>query len=319
MKKSIYIVGPTSSGKSDYAVALAQSFSGEVIGCDSRQIYRYMDIGTGKEPGEIVVRKDRTFVTRNPYVIDSIDHYMIDTHHPNTSFNAGKYVARSLRIKENISTRNRIPMICGGTMFWAQALLENTSLPSVRPDRELRSKLSKMSTDVLASMLRKTDARRYRALKADNALANRPRIIRALEIIRTVGYVPEKSPCDYTVLNKDNLIIVPRQSKEVLCDRIRTRLAKRLSAGMLEEVQQLHVQHKVPWSRIKSFGLEYLWCSMLLRGEVSQKDFIVGLERASYKYAKRQNTWLRRWEQSGAQIHYVDDVHQAHALVQHFL
>ncbi len=319
MLKSLYIVGPTSSGKSDYAITIAKLFDSEVIGCDSRQIYRHMDIGTGKEPGAIQKRSNQSFVTRYPYVIDGIDHHMIDTHHPNTAFNAGKFVARASRIHNDMQRRSKLPIICGGTMFWAQALLEDRSLPAVPPDPTLRKQLNKISTKELATLLQSADMRRYQSIATDNALNNRPRLIRALEIIEKIGHVPPQDTVDYDGLNATNLIIVPSYSKKVLHERISRRLQKRLDEGMLAEVEKLHTKHRVPWSRLQSFGLEYLWCTRLLHGEISQTEFHEKLTHASYQYAKRQSTWLKRWQKDGANIHFVDDISKAKQAINSFL
>jgi len=184
--KSLYVVGPTSSGKSDFAIDLAKEFSGEVIGCDSRQIYRHMNIGAGKESGKIVKRSGRPSVTSHPYVVDGVDHFMIDTHHPNTDYNAGKFIARARRIQSDIARRGSLPIICGGTMFWAQGLLEGVSLPHVSSDPALRKELETQATETLLKRLASRDPRRYKAILTTQDQANRPRIILLLTIISSI-------------------------------------------------------------------------------------------------------------------------------------
>lgn len=319
MHKSIYIIGPTSSGKSDLAIDLAKKFSGEIIGCDSRQIYRHMDIGTGKEPGEVTTYKDQPPATQKAYVSYGIKHYLIDSHHPNTDFSAGKFVKRASRIITDIQSRGKVPIICGGTMFWAQALLEGDTVAPVKPNAALRKKLSKKSATDLLQLLEKKDPARASTLKKSNEINNKVRLIRSIEIASELGCVPHVEKKDYKKLHNTNLIIALQQTKDTLHKRIKKRLEKRLEQGMLDEVYNLHHNHNVSWKRLIAFGLEYKWCTLFLRGNITREEFFENLLTESYRYAKRQQSWLRRWQRSGATIHAVTNTSQAKKIVKNFL
>ncbi len=317
--KSIYVIGPTASGKSDLAITLAHSFNGEVISCDSRQIYRGMDIGSGKEPGKITRSKKRGCATRNAYISSGIPHYLIDTHHPNTIFSADKFVTRAHRIKKEIIQRKKLPIIAGGTLFWAQGLLEGSVGASVPPNDVLRRKLQKKSTEGLFALLTKKDPDRAESLIKRNEINNKIRIIRSLEIIAAHGKVPEPPKPDYTSLNKNNLILAITPPQEVLYDRIERRLDRRLDDGMLQEVHNLHFDMGVSWTRLENFGLEYRWCTRYLRGQITESEMHEKLRYDIKHYAKRQLTWIKRWEKQGAHIHRIQDEKEALTLAREFL
>lgn len=319
MSKCIYIIGPTSSGKSDLAISLAKKYNGEIIGCDSRQIYRHMDIGTGKEPGRIRTIKNRPTVTKNVYISSGIAHHLIDSHHPNTDFSAGKFVSRSTRIIADIHSREKLPIICGGTMFWAQSLLEGNAVAPVKPNTVLRKKLSTKKAVELVSILEKKDSHRAATIIRNNEINNKVRLIRSIEIATELGSVPLVKKKDYKKLHDTNLIIAVLPPKDILKMRIKKRLQKRLNQGMLDEVYDLHHIQGVSWKRLIAFGLEYKWCTLLLRGEVTKEEFYDNLLRESYRYAKRQQTWLRRWQRSGANIHEIVTDTQAEKIVKKFL
>lgn len=326
MKKSIYVMGPTASGKSDLAVKIAHTVGGEIIGCDSRQIYRHMDIGSGKEPGELIAQKrTRKHVKKFgkesslAYVSSDIPHYLISTHHPNTDFSAGKFVKRARRLQADILARGKIPIICGGTMFWAQTLLEGDCTAPVPPDPALRQELTQKTSEELLACLQRVDAARADAIRQRGEHNNLRRIIRSLEIVAVRGHVPPEKKPDYTSINNENLILIPYQTKEILDLLIKKRLLKRIDAGMLLEVQNLHDLHGVSWPRLERFGLEYKWCKKLLRGEISRKIFEEKLYFDSIHYAKRQRTWLKRWSKRGALITAVHNTHDALGLSRDFL
>ncbi len=319
MSKSIYIIGPTSSGKSDLAIAIAQKFNGEIIGCDSRQIYRHMNIGSGKESGQIKIRKSQNKITQKAYISGKIPHYMIDTHHPNTDFSAGKFVKKTRKIIADIHDREKIPIICGGTMFWAQSLLEGNTLAPVTPNPKLRKKLKNKSANQLLELLRKLDPERTDQIIKKGEMNNVVRIIRSIEIATELGMVPETTEPDYNMLSKENLIIAIEPSKKILQNCIRKRLNARIDAGMLEEVFNLHTIHKVAWTRLIAFGLEYKWCTLFLQGKITKNEFTQNLLQESFRYAKRQSTWMRRWERNGATIHRVSNINQASTIVKKFL
>lgn len=313
--KSLVIIGPTSSGKSDFAIALAKDFDGEVISADSRQIYRGMDIGSGKEPGRVTRSASRGKVTTEAYLSGGIPHYMIDIVSPNTEYNVAKFTKKAKCIQNDISTRNKLPIICGGTGFWAQSLVEDRTFPHVTPDPVLRSMLRNKSTEELFQNLTKIDPARAQSIDPHN----RVHLIRAIEVAKELGAVPKLTPVNYKDIANHYLIIAIDHPRELLHKRIAKRLRKRIDAGMLNEVETLHKKNNVSWKRLEGFGLEYKWCALYLQGKVSQKEMEDSLLQESRHYAKRQMTWLRRWKRMGAEIHWITTLTEARKLTKTYL
>lgn len=269
--KIIVILGPTSSGKSDVAIQLAQEFDGEIVSADSRQIYRGMDIGSGK-----VTQEEQAMAK----------HYMLDVAEPMEEYSAGKFKKEAEKIIENILKRKKLPIICGGTGFWIQSIVDNIIFPEVKPDQDLRKKLEEESTEELFEELKTLDPKR--ASKIDSRY--RPRLIRAIEIATKLGSVPEiKSNPKYEALQ-----VAIDWPKEELHKRIELRLNKRFSEGMIDEVKNLHSKQNVSWERLESFGLEYRWISRFLQEMISEKEMKEKLLQESKNYAKRQMTWFRK-------------------------
>lgn len=293
-RKMIAVVGPTASGKSAIAIAIARQYNGEVISADSRQVYRGMNLGSGKEPGRLTTSARRGPATKMAYMSGGVAHYMIDIVHPATPYNAGKFVRRARKIRDDILRRGKLPIVCGGTMFWVQAFIEDNLFPAVAPNAALREALADKSAQDLYTMLARRDPRRAATIDRHN----RVRMMRALEIIAAIGAVPEikhssqQSACILAVTPPD----------DVLRRRIATRLRTRIDAGMMDEVRRLHARDGVSWKRLESFGLEYAWCTRLLRHRCDEQTFLTGLERDIWRYAKRQYTWLRRWERTTPSI-----------------
>lgn len=269
--KIIVILGPTSSGKSEIAIKLAQKFNGEIISADSRQIYRGMDIGTGK------VSKDQQ---------KSIKHWILNIVSPKTEYNAAKFKKDARKIIEDILNRKKLPIICGGTGFWIKAIVDNVNFPEVKPDKELRKILEKKSAEELFKTLQKLDLERANDIDAKNKV----RLIRAIEICKAIGKVPK-----ITIQDKkyDFFQIGIDMPKEKLHKKIKKRLEKRFEAGMIEEIKELHKQ-KLSWKKIQSFGLGYYWIPLYLRGKISKKDLFEKVLGAEKDYAKRQMTWFKK-------------------------
>lgn len=309
----IAIIGATATGKSDLAISVAKKYNGEVISADSRQVYRGMTIGSGKETGIYTLQTNGSTITRHAYMIDTIPHYMIDIADPSTQYSLGKFLNKANMIRKDILHRNKLPIICGGTMFWVQALIDDHTLPHVVPNAALRSHLEHLTTDALFSELFNIDPQRAQNIDS----RNRHRLIRAIEIATELGCVPPLTKsathnCDALILN----ISFPR---EILRERIALRLTKRINEGMLAEVQSLHDHSSVSWSRLEGFGLEYKWCALFLQKKVSYDEMLSSLSRDICRYAKRQETWIRRWKKQGADIHDVSDTQKAFLLIDEFL
>jgi tRNA dimethylallyltransferase len=274
--KIIVILGPTSSGKSDVAIKLARKFGGEIISADSRQIYRGMDIGSGK------ITKEEQKMAK---------HYMLDIVNPQTNFSAGQFKKKAEKIIADILKRNKIPIICGGTGFWIKSLVDNIQYPEVKPDWKLRKKLEEKSLEDLLIMLQKMDPERARTVDVKNKV----RLIRAIEICKSLGKVPVL-PQKNNLENKSYhfLQIGITMPKEKLHERIKKRLDQRFKQGMIEEVEKLHFQNKVSWKRLESFGLEYRQIALYLQNKVSENAMKDQLFQESKNYAKRQMTWFKK-------------------------
>lgn len=277
--KIIAIVGPNASGKSTLSVKVAKKVGGEVISADSRQVYRGMDIGTGK-----VTKKEMA----------GIPHHLLDVSPPKREFNVFHFKKLAEKKIKEIAGRGKIPVIVGGTGFWIDALLYDWQLPKVKPNKKLRAKLEKESTKELFRKLKKLDPRRARAIDP----SNKRRLIRAIEIVLTTKRpVPElKKESRY-----DALIIGLRLPHDELDKRIYKRLLKRLKQGLAQEVKKLH-KSGVSWKRLDDLGLEYCYVSRYLRGLINYRKMVDELNRAIRQYAKRQMTWFKR----NQQIHWVE-------------
>jgi tRNA dimethylallyltransferase len=302
----LVIAGPTASGKSSLAIEIARKHGGEVVSVDSRQVYRGMDIGTGKvTAGEQALAR----------------HWLLDVADPNENYNVTDFQRDAEAAIQDIRSRNRLPIVCGGTGFWIQALVEGQRFPEVKPDLKLREELSTRTREELFEILRSLDPERAGTIDRKNPV----RLIRAIEI--AVGRIrnqesgirqnPEpapKKPDSLFLIPDSFLIIALAPSMEVLREKIRKRLDERFAQGMAEEVARLH-REGVDWERLESFGLEYKWIAYRLQGKVSEKEMKERLYFDSVHYAKRQLTWLRRWERQGARIRWIDMPEKAFDLI----
>ena len=270
--KVIVIIGPTASGKSEVAIKLAREFGGEVISADSRQVYRFMNIGSGK-----ITKKEQQMVP----------HWMLDIVDPKTDYNVAKFQKQAKKIMKDILNRGKIPIICGGTGFWVEALIENQKFPEVAPDWKLRKKLEKKSAQELLRKLGKLDHQRAQTIDSKNKV----RLIRAIEICEKLGKIPKvkKIKNSFEVLK-----IGIKYPKKILHERIEKRLKTRFRAGMIREVENLHKKHRVSWKRLESFGLEYGWIGKYLQGKMEKQKMKEKLLTEIKRYAKRQKTWFKR-------------------------
>jgi len=331
--KRIVIIGPTASGKSAIAIALAHTYTGVVIGADSRQVYRHMDLGSGKEPGarcnlrartcRALPRTLRTILARtphlwHPYISDGIAHYMIDIVSPRTPYSVAQFVARAQSVLHACHTHSILPIICGGTHFWVQALVEQQIFAAVPPNTALRTRLSTRPATELLAHLAALDPIRAEAIRKNGEHFNRVRLIRAIEIATALGSVPSP-PAPNPPDPNTTLILAVLPDQATLHKNIEHRLPPRLAAGMLDEVAALHEKYHVPWTQLERFGLEYKWCARYLQGHCDMETLMKNIISESKKFAKRQRTWIRRWERSGARIHPITTAAEAHTLTHAFL
>lgn len=276
--KILVVLGPTATGKSDLAVELALKNNGEVISADSRQVYKGMDIGSGK-------------ITKEE--MKGVPHHMLDIANPKSIFNVSKYKIKAQKIIADILKRGKLPIICGGTGFYIDSVVDNIILPDVLPNQKLRKQLNKKTCEELFNILKKLDKARANNIDPKNKV----RLIRAIEIAKSLGKVP---PCQKDRIY-DPLFIGLDCPDLTLKERISARLKRRLGNGMLAEVERLHKQG-VSYRRLESFGLEYRNCALLLQGKITpstplrtcREQLIQNLEHEIWQYVKRQRTWFRR-------------------------
>ncbi len=269
--KLLIILGPTATGKSDLAVELALKFNGEIISADSRQVYKGLDIGSGK-------------ITE--LEMQGIPHHLLDVASPQDQFTVTDFVKLSEIEITNIVARDKIPIICGGTGFYIQALVDGISIPEVPPNEELRSELEKLDTNKLFERLSILDPVRAEIIDKDNPR----RLIRAIEIATALGKVP--------VLNEridkyETIFIGLNLESEEIKERIKKRLLKRLEIGMLDEAIKLN-KNGLSWQRMEDLGLEYRYMAYFLQNKISKDEMIEQLNMAIWHYAKRQMTWFKR-------------------------
>lgn len=264
----LVIVGPTASGKSDLAVRLAQRFGGEVISADSRQVYKGLDIGTGK----ITKREMR-----------GVSHHLLDVVDPKRQFTAAQYKKLAETAVRDIASRGKLPIIAGGTGFYIDALAGATSLPDAPPNPALRKKLGEKPAEELFELLKKKDPSRAENIDPRNKV----RLVRALEIAEALGKVPSlgKTASEYD-------FVFVGLKPDSLDERIAKRLKKRLP-GIIREAKRLHTQG-LSYKRMHELGLEYRYAALFLQGKISRKEMEEKLGIEIRRYAKRQMTWFKR-------------------------
>ncbi|MBI4101333.1 MAG: tRNA (adenosine(37)-N6)-dimethylallyltransferase MiaA [Candidatus Nealsonbacteria bacterium] len=292
-KKIIVILGPTASGKSELAVKLAKKFQGEVISADSRQIYRGLDIGTGK-----ITKKE----------MRGVPHHLLDVTDPKRVFTVTQYRNLALKAIDKIFSKNKVPILCGGTAFYIKSVIEGTVIPQVKPNWKLRKRLEKKSALELFRTLKKLDPRRAKNIDP----ANPRRLIRAIEIVlATKNPVPEfrQKPLPYPVL-----ILGTKKEKKELSLLIKKRLLKRLKKGMLSEVRKIH-RKGVSWKKLESFGLEYRWISRFLQKKIAYGEMLERLQKDIEHFAKRQMLWWKR----DKKIRWIKNKKEAGKLAKNFL
>ncbi|MFA5048860.1 MAG: tRNA (adenosine(37)-N6)-dimethylallyltransferase MiaA [Patescibacteria group bacterium] len=277
-KKLIAIIGATATGKTKLAVTLARKFGGEIISADSRQVYRGMDIGTGKDLSEYQEGGR------------PVPYHLIDVVSPKTSFNLAKHKKAADRAIKNIQQAGRLPFLVGGTGLYAEAVIYGYQLPQsdLKKQASARTRLNKLTLLQLLVKLKKIDSATYKIIDRKN----RRRVQRALEIYYETGQI--KSAQQKAVKpGYEVLILGVNYPLQKIYQKIDRRLASRLEEGMIKEVKRLR-RTGVSWKRLEEFGLEYRYVARYLRGQISQQQLIEELKNAIHHFAKRQLTWFRR-------------------------
>jgi tRNA dimethylallyltransferase len=281
----ITILGPTASGKTSFACRLAYALGTEIISGDSRQVYRGMDIGTGKDLSDYEVEGV------------AIPYHLIDIREAGYRYNIFEYQHDFHRAYEQVCSKGILPILCGGSGLYIEAVLKGYNLINVPENKELRKKLEGKPLSELATMLAS-----YRNLHNTTDIDTAQRAIRAIEIEE---YKREhEAECnEYPPLN--SLIIGVDVSREIRRQRITDRLRKRLKEGMIEEIQAL-LDKGIPPDGLIYYGLEYKYITLYLTGKMSYEEMFTQLEIAIHQFAKRQMTWFRGMEKRGLHIRWLD-------------
>lgn len=269
--KLLVILGPTATGKSDLAVRLAKLHHGEVISADSRQVYTGLDIGASK-----ITKKE----------MRGVPHHLLSVVSPKKVFSVSEWRDYTERTITDILSRGKLPIICGGTGFYIQSIVDGLILPEVPPNPILRKQIENKPAVELFSMLKKLDPERAQTIESQNPV----RLIRAIEIATAIGKVPDlkKQKSKYDILQIG--LVLP---EEELKEKIHERTVVRIKKGMVAEGTRLH-DSDLSWKRMHSLGLEYRFLAEYLQKKISKSELIENIEKGNYDYARRQMTWFKR-------------------------
>jgi tRNA dimethylallyltransferase len=293
MKRMITILGPTASGKTAIATHLAERIGGEIISADSRQVYRRMDIGTGKDLSDYV----------NPETGRHIPYHLIDIAEPGTRYNLFRYQEDFMKAYNDIQQRGATPILCGGTGLYIESVLKGYNLSPVPQNPELRERLKGKSLEELTAMLTELKKRTGSVMHNKTDVDSCQRAIRAIEIEQ---YNMEHPTPLREAPAIDSLIIGVDVDREVRRERITRRLHARLEEGMVDEIRGLLSEGIKPEDLIY-YGLEYKFITKYVIGELTYDEMVRGLEIAIHQFAKRQMTWFRGMERRGFKINWIKD------------
>ena len=305
------IIGPTACGKTRFAVRLAQEFDGEIISGDSRQVYRRMDLGTGKDLSD--------------YESDGkkVAYHLIDIAEPGTKYNVYQFQRDFVKAYQDVSSRGKLPILCGGTGLYIESVLRGYRMSYVPENKALRKSLEGKSLKELTEQLRS-----YKELHNTTDVDTAQRAIRAIEIEEYYRLHPaEESPDNQEnervlqAIGEHPLMVGLNISRELRRSRISARLRQRLDEGMLDEVRGLLAEGIAPDALIY-YGLEYKYLTLHAIGQLSYEEMFRQLEIAIHQFAKRQMTWFRGMERRGLQIHWLnceDDIEHNVSMVKELL
>ena len=299
-QQTIVVTGPTATGKTALAVRLAEIFDGEIVSVDSRQVFRYMDIGSGKDLAEY----------------GNVPYHLLDVADPGEPYDLFTYLKQAQSAIKDIQQRGKLAILCGGSTMYLDALLRGYALTGAAPDMALRDELDKLSLNELNDRLNELAPPDLHLFKdRDNPL----RIRRAIENTLTTGSALS-SGRDNALLD-NSLILGVYFPRSVVHRRVELRLDARLQEGMIDEVRDLHEQHQVPWEVLERYGLEYRYVSQYLQGVLDYETMRNTLLFSIRKFVKRQDIWFRKMERENIAIHWVKDgnVDEASDLCKRFL
>jgi tRNA dimethylallyltransferase len=293
-QKLVVILGPTASGKSALGIKLAKKFHGEIISADSRQVYKGMDLGTGK-----VTKQEQR----------AVPHHLLDVALPKKQFTVANFVKLGQAAIKKIADKKHLPFIVGGTPFYIYSLTDGWNIPDVKPNPKLRKELESKTLAELLKILKKLDPSRL--LRIDKN--NRARIVRAIEIVKSTGKPVPKTEQVF-LPNKNVLFLGVSKSPEELRKLINKRVDQRIKQGMIQEVQKLR-KSGLSYERLYGFGLEYRFISLFLQDMLTKEQMIEQLKTAIWQFSKRQMTWFKR----DPRIRWVKDQTHAEKLIKRFL
>lgn len=284
----IIVLGPTAVGKTAIGVAVARAFNGEIISADSRQTYRHLDIGSGKDLAEYSEGGE------------AVPYHLIDITELPAEYNVYNYQQDFYKVFKDIIARGKLPVVVGGTGMYIDAIVRDYQLVILPENKKLHEELEATPLEVLAERLMKLQP----DLHTKGDLLEKDRVIKALEIIEA-----KKQGVDSTSVQRPEIkpfIIGTTLPRPQLWENISIRLKERLDEGMIEEVQSIH-DSGISWERLEKLGLEYRFCSEFLQGKISSKEELYeGLFIAIRQFAKRQETWFRMMEKKGVEIHWLN-------------
>ena len=279
------ILGPTATGKTSFAAHIAAQLNGEIISADSRQVYRGMDIGTGKDYDD--------------YIVDafSIPYHLIDIVDPGYEYNVFEFRRDFMAAYNDILTRDKYPILCGGTGMYIESILKGYTLVNVEVNKKIRQDLESKTDEELIRILVS-----YKVPHNITDTSDRQRLIRAIEIQEYYKLYPNEV-IDYE--NIDSIIFGLSLERQKVKDRITARLNWRLEHGMVEEVERL-LDEGVCSEKLLFYGLEYKFITKFILGEIGYDVMVKRLNIAIHQFSKRQMTWFRRMERAGFQINWID-------------
>ncbi len=298
----ITILGPTASGKTPLAAHLACRLDGEIISADSRQVYRRMDIGTGKDLGDYFINGNENVDGNVNGNGKRIPYHLIDICEPGTKYNLFQYQQDFFDVYQDIQSRGVQPILCGGTGLYIEAVLKGYHLSPVPQNQELRDQLEGKSLAELTQMLVELKARNGSTMHNKTDVDSCQRAIRAIEI---ETYNLEHPMPQRELPPVDSLIIGVDINRELRREKITRRLKSRLDEGMVDEVRGL-LDSGIPADDLIYYGLEYKYLTEYVVGKLSYEEMFRQLEIAIHQFAKRQMTWFRGMERRGFTIHWLD-------------
>ncbi len=279
------ILGPTATGKTHLAAQVAYRLNGEILSADSRQIYRGMDLGTGKDLADYTVAGRQ------------IPYHLIDLVEAGTQYNVFEFQREFIKAYNDLSQRGKFPIFCGGSGLYLEAVLKGYRLTQVPSDKKRREELSLMSLEELASLLNS-----YKTVHNSSDTETKNRAIRAIEIEEHLLHHPD---LDFTFPAIHSLIVGVQYDRDTRRERITSRLKQRLKEGMVEEVEGLLAKGLTP-EDLTYYGLEYKFLTLYITGELTREEMFERLKIAIHQFAKRQMTWFRKMERDGFEIHWLD-------------